>query len=167
MTIRPALEADLYRVFEMGVHFIVSEPRYALIFQWQPDALEAFIRELAAGDLTEILVVELEPGTLVGMLVLTLVPNPFGGPPWAEEFAYWLDPPARRGTLAYKLLGAAENWARRKGAAVLKMVAPWGSQIGKLYERRGYEPLETIYILRLDYGAPKLARRREEVHGDA
>lgn len=149
MTIRPALEADLYRVFEMAVHFIVSEPRYALIFQWQPAALEAFIRELAAGEDSGILVVESDAGDLVGMVVLAIVPNPFGGPPWAEEFAYWLDPPSRRGTLAYRLLGYAEDWARRKGAAVLKMVAPWGSQIGKLYEHRGYEPLETTYILRL------------------
>lgn len=149
MTIREAREADLYRVFEMGVHFIVSEPRYALIFQWQPEALEAFIRELAAGDQSGILVVERDAGELLGMVVLVMVPNPFGGPPWAEEFAYWLDPPARRGRLAYQLLGAAEDWARRKGAAVLKMVAPWGSQIGKLYERRGYEPLEVIYTLRL------------------
>lgn len=150
MRIREATEAgDLYRVFEMGVHFIVSEPRYALIFQWEPEAFERFVRELAASESAGILVVEDDAGALVGMVVLTLVSNPFGGPPWAEEFAYWLDPPSRRGTLAHKLLGAAEDWARRKGAAVLKMVAPWGSQIGKLYERRGYAPLETLYILRL------------------
>jgi GNAT superfamily N-acetyltransferase len=149
MTIRAALEADLYRVFEMGVSFIVSEPRYAMIFQWQPEAFEAFVRELHASELAGILVVEDDAGALVGMLVLTIVPNPFGGPPWAEEFAYWLEPRARRGRLAHNLLGAAEDWARREGASVLKMVAPWGSQIGKLYERRGYEPLETIFILRL------------------
>lgn len=162
MNIRPALEADLYRVFEMGVSFIVSHPAYALIFQWQPEPLAAFIRELATGDSSAILIVENDAGALVGMVVLVLVTNPFGGPPWAEEVAYWLEPEARRGTLAYKLLGAAEDWARRNGALSLRMVAPWGSQIGKLYERRGYEPLETIYILRLDYGTPKLARRRQE-----
>jgi GNAT superfamily N-acetyltransferase len=149
VTIRPALETDLLRVFEMGVAFIVSEPRYALIFQWQPEAFEGFVRDLYASDLAGILVVEGDAGTLVGMLVLSIVPNPFGGPPWAEEFAYWLDPPARKGRLAYDLLGSAEDWARENGAAVLKMVAPWGSPIGKLYERRGYEPLETTWILRL------------------
>jgi len=149
MTIRPALEADLYRVFEMGVSFIVSIPLYAEIFQWEPEALEAFIRDLAAGESSEVLVVDDGAGDLVGLSVLILVSNPFGGPPWAEEVAYWLEPRARRGTAAYKLLGAAEDWARRKGASVLKMVAPAGSQIGKLYEHRGYQPLETTYILRL------------------
>ena len=149
MTIRPAREADLYRVFEMGVAFIVSIPTYALIFQWEPEPLERFIRDLATQDASAILVVEQDDGTLEGMVVAVLVANPFSGPPWAEEVAYWLEPRARRGTAAYKLLGAAEDWARRKGATVLKMVAPAGSQIGRLYEHRGYEPLETTYILRL------------------
>jgi GNAT superfamily N-acetyltransferase len=149
MTIPPSLYADLLRVFEMGVHFIVSIPLYAQIFQWEPEPLESFIRDLATQEASAVLVVEDDAGALVGMAVLILVANPFGGPPWAEEVAYWLDPRARRGTSAYKLLGAGEDWARRKGATVLKMVAPAGSQIGKLYEHRGYQPLETTYILRL------------------
>lgn len=149
MTIRPAVEADLARVFEMGVSFIVSIPLYAQIFQWEPEALEAFIRDLATEEASAILVVEDDAGAVEGMVIVILVANPFGGPPWAEEVAYWLDPRARRGTAAYKLLGAGEDWARRNGATVLKMVAPAGSRIGNLYEHRGYEPLETTYILRL------------------
>ena len=152
LSIRPALEDDLRHVFRMGVSFIVSQPNYALIFQWTPGGLEEFIGALAAGETSTVLLLELEDEVgiePIGMIVLVLVPNPFGGPPWVEEVAYWLEPEARKGRAALYLLGAAEDWARQKGAAVLKMVAPWGSRIGTLYERRGYEPLETSYFLRL------------------
>lgn len=148
VSVRPALEADLLRVFEMGVSFIVSAPDYAGVIGWTPEGIEDLTRFLSLEAPHTVLVLE-DGADLVGMIGLALSPNLFGGEkPIAEEVAWWVDPPYRDGR-GLKLLDAAEEWARRSGAVVLTMVAPWGSRIGVIYQRRGYRPLETRYILRL------------------
>lgn len=160
MIVRAAGEADLERVFEMGVSFLVSAPDYASIVEWTPEKLEELVRFLTLGDTNRVLVLERAGGAIVGMLALAITENLWGNGTIAEEVAWWVEP-AHRGRAGLKLLGAGEAWARQEGALVLRMVAPRGSQIGTVYERRGYEPLESIYVLRLQNG-PIVPRHRQK-----
>jgi len=158
--VRAAGERDLYRVFEMGVAFLVSAPDYASIVEWQPEKVEDLTRFLTLGETNRVLVLEADDGELVGMLAVAITENLWGHGTIAEEVAWWVEP-AHRGRAGLKLLGAGEDWARQEGALVLRMVAPRGSQIGTVYERRGYIPLESIYVLRLQNG-PVLPRHRQK-----
>ena len=160
MTVRDAGEADLMRVFEMGVAFLVSAPDYSSIVEWTPEKVEELTRWLTLGETNRVLVLEHVDGALVGMLCLAITPNLWGNGTIAEEVAWWVEP-GHRGRAGLKLLGAGEEWARQEGALVLRMVAPRGSQIGTVYERRGYIPLESIYVLRLQNG-PVLPRHRQK-----
>jgi hypothetical protein len=165
MTVRDAGEADLLRVFEMGVAFLVSAPDYASIVEWTPEKVEELTRWLTLGETNRVLVLEAADGALVGMLAIAITPNLWGDGTIAEEVAWWVEP-AARGRSGLKLLGAGEEWARQNGALVLRMVAPRGSQIGTVYERRGYVPLESIYVLRLQNG-PVIPRHRQKEAANA
>jgi GNAT superfamily N-acetyltransferase len=160
MTVRDAGEADLARVFEMGVSFLVSAPDYAAVVQWTPEKVEELTRWLTLVETNRVFVLEGADGAIVGMLAIALTPNLWGDGSIAEEVAWWVEP-GHRGGAGLKLLGAGEEWARQQGALVLRMVAPRGSQIGTVYERRGYVPLESIYVLRLQNG-PVLPRHRQK-----
>jgi GNAT superfamily N-acetyltransferase len=94
-------------------------------------------------------VVDIDPGGLVGMIALFCAPHPITGEPYADELCWWVEPAYRRGNLGLKLLRCAERWATTKGATMLKMVAPEGTDIGRFYERVGYRAVETAYQKRL------------------
>ncbi len=165
MTVRDAGEADLERVFEMGVAFLVSAPDYSAIVEWTPEKVEELTRFLVLGDTNRVLVLERADGAIVGMLAIAITANLWGNGTIAEEVAWWVEP-GHRGRSGLKLLGVGEDWARQEGALVLRMVAPRGSQIGTVYERRGYIPLESIYVLRLQSG-PILPRHRQKEAANA
>jgi GNAT superfamily N-acetyltransferase len=58
----------------------------------------------------------------------------------ATELFWW----AERDGLA--LMRAFEDWAREQGAAAVNMVSLAGHErAGRLYERRGYAPVEQVY----------------------
>lgn len=84
---------------------------------------------------------------IVGALGGVLFPDPNTGEPVATEFFWYVRPEARGAGL--KLLPEFERWAVEAGAARVHMVhllklAP--EKLGRLYQRRGYTPTETLYV---------------------
>lgn len=88
---------------------------------------------------TVILAHDLE-GLLVGFSALIVVENALTGGVYVEEYGIWVEPEARRDTVAGPLLiAASEDWAQQIGASVLKMAAPPRSGFGRWLRKRGYE----------------------------
>lgn len=69
----------------------------------------------------------------------------------AVQDIVFIDPQFRQGALGIKLLRYAENDLRQNGVQVVyhhvKLAHP---ALGRILERQGYEPVETIYSKRLD-----------------
>lgn len=82
----------------------------------------------------------------VGMVAVVAVPNLMTGEPYCDEVVWWVDPEWRTGSAGPRLLDRAECWAAQNQLKYVKMVAPHGSGVGRFYERRGYQPIETAYV---------------------
>lgn len=67
----------------------------------------------------------------------------------AQELFWWVDEDKRGGKLGLDLLKAAEEQATELGASQLLMLSLTklnGGKVNKLYESRGYEPRESVYM---------------------
>lgn len=142
MTIREATFDDGPRIEEMAARFLASTA-YGQLFDVTPEFLEDVVGR--AFDQGVILVAEVDGARLVGLIALTIA-RPRTQRPFAEEIAWWVEPEYRNGIIGPKLLLAAEQWARNKLCASIKMVAPVGGTTGVYYERLGYRPIETAYF---------------------
>lgn len=146
MTIRIATAADVDAIVAMGLHFQATT-KYAMhLF-----ATESTLRMLAAGILANpdaaIWVVE-SSGALVGMLAASLYVQPMSGALIGTEICWWMDPSARGGRTALRLIRTAEQWAKDKGATVFQMMAPT-AKVGAFYEALKYEQIEVHYQRRI------------------
>jgi hypothetical protein len=87
-------------------------------------------------------------GTIIGYVTTFLLPNPHYRVLQAYGDLYYVHPKHRNGT-GMKLLRFAEDLARKKGAVVASNYSkPDGDA---LFERMGYNRLETVYVKRLDH----------------
>jgi RimJ/RimL family protein N-acetyltransferase len=84
----------------------------------------------------------------VGMLAATLITQPMSGALWGAEICWWMEPTARDGRTAFKMLRLAEEWARGRGAVMWCMSAP-NPAVCRLYDALHYGYLETLYGKRL------------------
>lgn len=175
MRIRLATLEDIDRIVAMGERFIAETP-YAR-FGSAPEQLEqllAIVLEHGAGFLAET-----DDGQIVGMIGFIASKQVFTGAPYASEVVWWMEPEYRGGTAGPRLLVAGEEWATRKGLTSITMIAPVGTELHAFYARRGYVPVETIFLKGLDqYGrtdnhacADRRERRgrrtdREETRGE-
>jgi len=73
-----------------------------------------------------------------GVLAASLGQHPLFPVTLATEHMMWVEPQARGGRAATKLLGAFESWARVRGAWGC-VVSGLDDRVCGLYERRGYE----------------------------
>lgn len=139
--IRLATSADAPAIVAMALQFI-RDTGYRAIVRPNPPQLEtlvAFLLEHGA-----IFVVD-RGGVLVGMMAVTVVVHPMSGEVTGSEVAWWLQPEARGGTAAIRMLAAGEAWALERGATSFEMIAPAASTVGELYRRRGYSEVETVF----------------------
>jgi GNAT superfamily N-acetyltransferase len=146
MTIRLASLADVDAIVAMGLHFQATT-KYAMhLF-----ATDSTLRMLATGLLTNpdaaIWVAEANGG-LVGMLACALYIQPMSGALVGTEICWWMDPSARGGRTALRLIRTAEQWAKDKGATVFQMMAPT-PKVGAFYEALKYEQIEVHYQRRI------------------
>lgn len=152
MRIREATEPDVLAIVAMAERFIASSVYHRWLHP-APAQLDGFIQLVL--DIGVIYVAELEPSDpawtpappaeLVGMIAGFELPHPITGERYVDEAAWWVEPTYRNGATARKLLRRLEQWTLDIGAKYLRMVAPAGSQIGTLYERRGYVAVESAY----------------------
>lgn len=78
--------------------------------------------------------------------------------PWADEkcameILFFVAPEHRRSRASILLLRDFEIWAKAKGCATMAVSAnlpSGGERAGKLYERMGFQPIETAYLKRID-----------------
>jgi GNAT superfamily N-acetyltransferase len=133
-------------VLLMALSFLTDAP-YRDRLKASADALEQLVDLVLQRG--AIFVAQTDSGELVGMFAVMAAVHPMAGEMAATEVAFWVDP-VYRGTRAWKLLyDAALAWARLWGARSMQMIAPAGSEVGRLYERLGYVELETAFSLRL------------------
>ena len=93
-------------------------------------------------------------GAIIGFLVgAEAVARPWSTDPCAVELLLVVAPEHRKGRAALLLMDDFEAWAKGRGVTAITFTAHHGlegERVGRLYERRGYKPVETIYIKRLD-----------------
>jgi len=137
--IREATPADTPRLVEMGERFL-TQTVYRGRVTVNPEQMAATVT-LMRGEVGKIFVLEID-GAVVGMIGLLIFLHPIAGEVTVSEVFWWVEPEHRGGGI--RLLKRAEQWARAAGAVKLMMIAPT-ADIGQLYLRLGYEPLETTY----------------------
>lgn len=116
--------------------------KYVGFLSFSPDALSAVSARLISDPSSTLLVAD-DDGNLCGMIGMMVYPHPLSGDVTATEVFWWVDP-NRRGRLGVRLWNEAEIWAKQQGATRIQMIAP-DDDVAKLYRRRGYRRLETIY----------------------
>lgn len=90
----------------------------------------------------------IEHGEVVGTIGGILHPDINDGALVASE-AFWFVAPEARGRGGLALLDEYERWAREVGASRVSMVHLFSlkpAPLARLYERRGYRPVEVHYI---------------------
>jgi GNAT superfamily N-acetyltransferase len=145
MSVRRARTSDTAAIVAMGRRFVAEGPyqgQVALNVE-QIERLTAFLLEHGA------IFLALNELQIVGMLGAQVVVHPVGGELTGSEAAWWMNPEARGGLAARRMVKAAEAWAFGLGAVWFQMVAPFGDKVGRFYEAAGYRPLETVYQKRL------------------
>lgn len=145
-TIRPATAADTDRLVAMSLRFQATT-KYAQHLRATPETVASLIAALLANADAIILVVE-RAETLVGMLAAAIYVQPMSLERVGSEIVWWMEPEARGGRAALRLLRTAEAWAGARGATVFQMMAPT-ADVGAFYEALDYTPIETHYQRRL------------------
>lgn len=142
--IREAATDDVDRLVAMGRRFR-DDTVYASRVRENVEQMAALTHRLIADENGLLLVVE-RAGTVVGMIGALLFPHHMSGDLTAGELFFWMEPEHRG--YGVRLLVRAERWARERGATTMQMIAP-SEEVGILYRRLGYSPLEVAYEKRL------------------
>ena len=151
--IRDATETDIPRLVEMGTRFL-TETVYRGKVLVNPQAIARTMGLLVASDSGALFVSEVD-GVVTGMIGLLVYEHPFTGARVASELFWWTEVEARGHGL--RLLQHGEQWAQTMGAATLHMIAPVGSAIGRLYQRYGYQELESTWQRTFAYATEGVA----------
>lgn len=138
--IRRATEADIPALTAMGQRF-VEETSYKTLVSADPERIAHTVVGILSTDTGVVLVSEGESGP-TGMIAMLSYEHPFSGEMTAFEVVWWVNPESRGDGI--RLLRAAEEWGKQKGAKKMNMVAP-NDRVGALYARLGYVPVETSF----------------------
>jgi GNAT superfamily N-acetyltransferase len=136
--IRLAEPAEAPRMIEMGEKFHQTSA-YSEHVGWDK-AKAAILAEKLIAD-KSLLVIEAE-GKPVGMIGLVFFEHFLSAEIVASEVFWWIEPEYRGE--GKKLLKAAEDLARERGAKRMQMIAP-NERVGILYKRIGYTFVESAY----------------------
>ena len=138
--IRLAAIGDIPRLLDLGEQFAATVP-----------AMANFNREIAHLSWTSFIESDIALVLMIddysGMLAAIISPDPYTGELVATEMAWFVSPDNRGGGI--RLLAEFEKRAKQVGCKRIIMahlITEQTKQLEKLYERRGYVPLETHYI---------------------
>lgn len=143
--IRRAVIDDKMRVIAMAKAFHAAA---GLPFAFSAPHADALFRaSLIDGD--RLCLIYAPDGTARGALVAYASQHQFAPVKVASELMWWVDP-EHRGLSAAKMLQAYEDWAAERGCVFASMVSLDGNVApSKLYERRGYVPIERHFMKRI------------------
>jgi GNAT superfamily N-acetyltransferase len=90
-------------------------------------------------------------GQLVGYCVFTVMFNiHYGSSLEANEDVLFLAPEQRKGRVGIRLIKFADELLRSEGVQVVRRHVKLAHDFGAIYQRLGYEPVDQIYMRRLD-----------------
>lgn len=139
--IREALMEDIPRIVELGSRSLQDGP-YKDRIQDNPVQAAKFAG-LIIGGFGKVLLWE-EEGKVSGLFAFIAYPHFFDAVMTAQEIMWYVEPEARSGGAAIKLLWAAEEKAKELGVKVMQVTAP-NKEVGNLYVRFGYKPAEIVF----------------------
>lgn len=136
--IRPATDADIPRIVEMGLRFR-EQTAYRNAIAANPDQIRKITEHVMSVDG---LLVSERNGYVCGMIGVVLFPHFFSGEMVAGEVVWWVEPEYRGEGI--KLVREAERRAKAKGAVKMQMIAP-NEQVAAVYKRLDYKYVESSY----------------------
>lgn len=146
MHIRMAREDDLPAIVLMGTAFVAELPYGDTNPATAGPRIEArFQQVLKQGGV--VLVGEDDQG-LTGMLAVVFAEHPLVGTRMAFEVAWWVEPRARKGTTAHRLIHEAFDIAKRMDCERIQFGAP-NAMVARLYSKLGMRAIEGTFIKEL------------------
>lgn len=142
--IRRATQADMESILTMGERFYRSS-HYS---GWADFCRESSRKLVQMVIDTGVLMIAQEDGKDVGMVGLVVAPFMFNNDKLgAYEVFWWVEPEARGGMTAWRLLKSIDQVCADMGVASIQMVVLSDSpeQAAKMYERAGYTHSETSF----------------------
>ena len=130
-------------LFTLGDKFAESSK----FVEYDRVALKVNWKKLMLSD-AGVLFAYIKNNAVVGMICGIHHPNILTNELTATEM-FWFVDPRHRGGVGTKLLDAFEDWAKSKGCSKVVMVSMADLMpeiVGRIYENKGYEKLETHYI---------------------
>lgn len=157
MNVRRATAGDRETLLDLGLLFHATSP-YRELFALTREPLEALVAFLLEDNdhayplLPRGAAFLLEANDVaVGMIAGVTSPNHLTGLPCVTEVAFYIHPGYRLGNAWSELVDALETWGRDQQAATSQVVQPAGAKaVGRLYRRRGYVELETVFFKPLE-----------------
>jgi len=145
---------DTPAVIKLGMRFA----RETKLGKWSnatPEKLESTLVPLIMQ--FGVLFVALRDDVLIGALAMVVQPSYMSNDTFAEEVAWWVNP-EERGTAGLRLVDAALVWCSQHKVDVVKMSTPYGTEVGRVLERRGFEAVEIAFLKRLDVAVQQQGR---------
>lgn len=144
--VRHATFQDVPRMVELGRAFFSVSDMEALA-TFCPDSFAVSLHNMIHTPSAILLVAEVA-GEVIGFAGAMVFPAYWNDQALIGQETFWWVQPDYRGKAGAVLLHALESEARKQGARSFLMVsleALRPDAVGKLYERRGYAPLEHSY----------------------
>lgn len=148
--IRHAEPKDLVALIEMGREFFEQSGNSAFTTFDEPSFYTTIITLMSMEN--SMLLVAESAGQAVGMAAAVVFPFYANMQTRIAQEVFWYTKPDFRNGVGAALLDELEADAGRKGANVFMSAAIAGLRdgaIGRVYERRGYKPIENSYIRKL------------------
>ena len=80
-----------------------------------------------------------------GILIAYVAPSIIGPFLQSNEIVWWVSPDKRGNSL--KMIKMYEEWAKNKGAKMIGLTSlEKFKEVGKIYNRLGYKPIETVWV---------------------
>lgn len=154
MSLRIANLNDLPTILRMAEEFYGQSPYSAEPFD--KEKVLAVIQDMLTGPQESKVVILVLDDVLeepVGLIAGFAQEALFNRHKIGVELMWWIDYGHRRVGRAFQLLGAFEYWAKKVGCDYVQLSMLHDEELQrmtKLYERRGYQPVERSYLKRVN-----------------
>jgi GNAT superfamily N-acetyltransferase len=151
MKIRLGMPNDLFPILAIGkgMH---AESAFAGIPFDEKEAAHTIASFLGLNETRACFVAESESGFIQGGVLCMIVPYYFSAARYVTELALYLQPAARRGSTAMRLIRSMLAWGDERGAIQARVGVTAGINnhvASALYSRSGFEPRGTVFVKNL------------------